>query len=71
LALAPRKSYNAAVKQFLPPEQYAKWEPLREPDHRKVARAHKERDEMAAKAKAAENPSAIRKRPAGIFVKQR
>ncbi len=48
-ALASHKAFNAAVKQILTPEQYAKWEPLRESDHHKIAQAHKERDEVAAK----------------------
>lgn len=51
-ALASHKAFNAAVKKILTPEQYAKWEPLREADHHKTAQAHKERDEAAAKAKA-------------------
>jgi hypothetical protein len=51
-ALASHKAFNAAVKAILTPEQYAKWEPLRESDHHKIAQAHKDRDEAAAKAKA-------------------
>ena len=50
-ALASHKAFNAAVKLILSPEQYAKWEPLREADHHKIAQAHKERDEAAAKGK--------------------
>ncbi|MCB1209587.1 MAG: hypothetical protein KDK97_09685 [Verrucomicrobiales bacterium] len=50
-ALASHKAFNAEVKTILSPEQYAKWEPLRESDHSKIAKAHKERDEAAAKAK--------------------
>ena len=49
-ALASHKAFNAAVREILPPDQYAKWEPLRESDHHKIAAAHKARDE-AAKAK--------------------
>jgi hypothetical protein len=49
-ALASHKAFNAAVKAILTPEQYARWEPLREADHSKIAKAHKERDEAAAKA---------------------
>jgi hypothetical protein len=48
-ALASHKEFNAAVKQILSPEQFAKWEPLRESDHHKIAAAHKARDEQAAK----------------------
>ncbi|MCX6849320.1 MAG: hypothetical protein NTY98_10400 [Verrucomicrobia bacterium] len=51
-ALASHKAFNAAVKEILPPEQFAKWEPLRESDHHKIAQAHKARDEAAAKGKA-------------------
>lgn len=47
-ALASHKAFNAAVKEILTPEQYAKWEPLRESDHHKIAQAHKERDEAEA-----------------------
>ncbi|MBI3882566.1 MAG: hypothetical protein HY301_21200 [Verrucomicrobia bacterium] len=43
-ALASHKAFNAAVKKILSPEQYEKWEPLREADHHKIAQAHKERD---------------------------
>ena len=50
-ALASHKAFNAAVKEILTPEQFAKWEPLREADHHKIAQAHKARDEAAAKAK--------------------
>ena len=50
-ALASHKAFNAAVKEILTPEQYARWEPLREADHHKIAQAHKERDEAAAKAR--------------------
>ena len=50
-ALASHKAFNAAVKSVLTPEQFAKWEPLREADHHKIAQAHKTRDEAAAKAK--------------------
>jgi hypothetical protein len=48
-ALASHKAFNAAVKEILTPEQYAKWEPLREADHHKIAEAHKKRDEEQAK----------------------
>lgn len=51
-ALASHKAFNAEVKSILTPEQFAKWEPLRESDHHKIAQAHKARDEAAAKAKA-------------------
>ena len=51
-ALASHKAFNAAVKEILSPEQFAKWEPLREADHHKIAASHKARDEAAAKAKA-------------------
>jgi hypothetical protein len=44
-ALASHKAFNAAVKEIMTPEQFAKWEPLREADHHKIAQAHKERDE--------------------------
>ncbi|HEY2573857.1 MAG TPA: hypothetical protein VGH65_07300 [Verrucomicrobiaceae bacterium] len=50
-ALASHKGFNAAVKEILSPEQYAKWEPLRESDHHKIAQAHKERDEAEAAKK--------------------
>ena len=43
-ALASHKAFNAAVKEILSTEQYAKWEPLREADHHKIAAAHKARD---------------------------
>ena len=62
-ALASHKAFNAAVKNILTPEQYAKWEPLREADHSKIAKAHKERDEAAAKA-AKEKAEATPKPPA-------
>ena len=48
-ALASHKAFNAAVKEILTPEQFAKWEPLREADHHKIAQAHKKRDEEQAK----------------------
>jgi outer membrane protein assembly factor BamB len=48
-ALAAHKGFNAKVKEILSPEQYAKWEPLREADHRKTAEAHRERDAAAQK----------------------
>ena len=48
-ALASHKALNAAVKEILSPEQFAKWEPLREADHHKIAAAHTARDEAAAK----------------------
>jgi hypothetical protein len=51
-ALASHKAFNAAVQDILTPEQYEKWLPLREADHHKIAQAHKERDEAAAKQKA-------------------
>ena len=47
-ALASHKTFNAAVKEILTPEQYAKWEPLREADHHKIAEAHQKRDEAKA-----------------------
>jgi hypothetical protein len=50
-ALASHKAFNATVKEILTPEQYAKWEPVRESDHHKIAQAHKARDEADAKAK--------------------
>lgn len=50
-ALASHRAFNAAVKEILSPEQFAKWEPLRESDHHKIAQAHKARDQAAAKAK--------------------
>lgn len=50
-ALASHKAFNATVKEILTPEQYAKWEPIRESDHHKIAQAHKARDESDAKAK--------------------
>jgi hypothetical protein len=52
-ALAAHKAFNATVKAILTPEQYAKWEPLREADHQKIAQKHEERDEAAAKGGAA------------------
>ena len=48
-ALASHKAFNAAVKEILSAEQFAKWEPLREADHHKIAQAHKARDEAEAK----------------------
>lgn len=56
-ALASHKAFNAEVKTILSPEQYDKWLPLREADHSKIAKAHKERDEAAAKAKAPQDKS--------------
>lgn len=50
-ALTSHKAFNAAVKEILTPEQFAKWEPLRESDHHKIAQAHKARDEAAAAGK--------------------
>lgn len=50
-ALASHRAFNTAVKEILTPEQFAKWEPLREADHHRIAQAHKARDEAAAKAK--------------------
>jgi hypothetical protein len=50
-ALASHKAFNAAVKEILTPDQYAKWEPLREADHHKTAAAHKARDEAEAAKK--------------------
>jgi Spy/CpxP family protein refolding chaperone len=55
-ALASHKAFNAAVKSILTPEQYEKWLPLREADHHKIAQAHKERDEAAAKSGAEKKP---------------
>lgn len=55
-ALASHKAFNAAVKEILTAEQYAVWEPLREGDHHKIAQAHKQRDEAAAKAAAEKKP---------------
>lgn len=48
-ALVSHKAFNAAVKSILTPEQFAKWEPLREADHHRIAAAHKARDEAATK----------------------
>ena len=48
-ALASHKAFNAAVKSILSAEQFAKWEPLREADHHKIAQPHKARDEAEAK----------------------
>lgn len=49
-ALASHKAFNAAVKEILTPEQYAKWEPLRESDHHKIAQSHKDREDAESKA---------------------
>lgn len=49
-ALASHKAFNAAVKEILTPEQYAKWEPLRENDHHKIAQSHKDREDAESKA---------------------
>lgn len=61
-ALASHKAFNAAVKAILTPEQYAKWEPLRESDHHKIAQAHKERDAAKSNGKTGneKNPPAVR-----------
>ena len=50
-AFTSHKAFDAAVKEILTPEKFAKWEPLREAGHHKIAQAHKARDEAAAKAK--------------------
>jgi hypothetical protein len=42
-ALESHKAFNATVKEILSAEQFAVWEPLREADHHKIAKAHKER----------------------------
>jgi Spy/CpxP family protein refolding chaperone len=49
-ALASHKAFNTAVKEILTPEQYAKWEPLRESDHHKIAQSHKDREDAESKA---------------------
>ena len=59
-ALASPKTFNAAVKDILRAEQYAQWEPLREADHHKIAQAHQQRDEAAAKASAEKEPEAAK-----------
>ncbi len=51
-AFAAHQAFNAAVKGILTPEQFAKWEPLRETGQHKIAEAHKKRDE----AQKAESP---------------
>ena len=50
-ALASHKGFNAVVKEILSAEQYARWEPLRESDHHKIAAAHKARDKAATAQK--------------------
>ncbi len=50
-AQASHRAFNDAVKKILTPEQYAKWEPLRESDHDKSVAAQKAREEEAAKKK--------------------